>query len=50
MAELARRNATNLHAALIEQTQTGDARRAPTMAQVEDWVAQARNLGRGIEY
>ncbi|PKO21550.1 MAG: DUF4332 domain-containing protein [Chloroflexi bacterium HGW-Chloroflexi-1] len=50
VAELAKRNVANLHAALIEQTQVGDARRAPTLAQIEDWVAQAKNLGRGIEY
>ena len=50
VAELAKRKPANLHAALIEQTQAGDARRAPTLAQVEDWVAQAKALGRGIEY
>jgi len=50
VAELARRNAANLSAALTEQTQAGDARRAPTLAQVEDWIAQAKALGRGIEY
>ena len=28
----------------------GDARRAPALVQVEDWVKQAKALGRGIEY
>lgn len=50
VAELARRVPANLHAKLLEQTQAGDARRAPTLAQVEGWVSQANELGRGIEY
>jgi predicted flap endonuclease-1-like 5' DNA nuclease len=50
VAELAKRVPANLHAKLLEQTQAGDARRAPTLAQVEDWVGQAKALGRGIEY
>ena len=48
--ELAKRVPANLHAKLAEQTQKGDARRAPTLAQVEDWVKQAKELGRGVEY
>jgi predicted flap endonuclease-1-like 5' DNA nuclease len=50
VAELAKRVPANLLAKLLEQTQAGDARRAPTLAQVEDWVGQAKALGRGIEY
>jgi predicted flap endonuclease-1-like 5' DNA nuclease len=50
VAELAKRVPANLHAKLAEQAQKGDARRAPTLAQVEDWVKQAKELGRGIEY
>lgn len=50
VAELAKRVPANLHAKLLEQTQTGDARRAPTLAQVTDWITQAKDLGRGIEY
>jgi predicted flap endonuclease-1-like 5' DNA nuclease len=50
IAELAKRVPANLHAKLAEQAQKGDARRAPTLAQVEDWVKQAKELGRGIEY
>jgi predicted flap endonuclease-1-like 5' DNA nuclease len=50
VAELAKRVPANLHAKLAEQAQKGDARRAPTLSQVEDWVKQAKELGRGIEY
>ncbi len=50
VVELSRRVAANLHAKLVAQTQAGDARRAPTLAQVEDWVNQAKALGRIIEY
>jgi predicted flap endonuclease-1-like 5' DNA nuclease len=50
VAELAGRNATNLHAKLVEEVQSGLARRAPTLAQVQGWVAQAKSLGRGVEY
>ncbi|MCX7706596.1 MAG: DUF4332 domain-containing protein [Anaerolineae bacterium] len=50
VAELARRVPANLHAKLVEKTLAGDARRAPTLAQVEDWVRQAKELGRIIEY
>lgn len=50
VAELAKRVPANLHAKLVEQVKQGDARRAPTLAQVENWVAQAKALGRGIEY
>ena len=48
--ELSKRVPANLHTKLVEQTQTGDARRAPTLAQVEDWVKQAKALGRIVEY
>jgi len=50
VAEMAKRVPANLHAKLSEQAQKGDARRAPTLSQVEDWVKQAKALGRGIEY
>lgn len=50
VAELAKRVPANLHAKLVEQSQSGDARRAPTFAQVDDWIKQAKALGRGIEY
>jgi predicted flap endonuclease-1-like 5' DNA nuclease len=48
--ELSKRVPANLHAKLVEQTTAGDAQRAPTLAQVEDWVKQAKELGRGIEF
>lgn len=50
VVELSKRVPANLHAKLLEQTQTGDARRAPTLVQVEDWVQQAKELGRAVEY
>lgn len=50
VVELSRRVPANLHAKLVEQTLSGDARRAPTLAQVEDWVQQAKDLGRVVEY
>ena len=50
VAELAKRVPANLHAKLVQQSQSGDARRAPTLAQIEDWVRQAKALGRSIEY
>ncbi|MDQ1300157.1 MAG: hypothetical protein QG637_74 [Chloroflexota bacterium] len=50
VAELAKRIPANLYAKLAEQAQNGDARRAPTLSQVESWVKQAKELGRGIEY
>lgn len=50
VVELSRRVPANLHAKLVEFTQAGHARRAPTLAQVEDWVKQAKELGRIVEY
>ncbi len=50
IVELSKRVPENLLAKLVEQAQKGDARRAPTLAQVVDWVKQAKALGRGIEY
>lgn len=50
VAELAKRVPASLFAKLVEQAQQGDARRAPTLAQVEDWVKQAKGLSRAIEY
>ena len=50
IVELSRRVPANLHAKLVEQTLAGDARRAPTLAEVENWVQQAKDLGRKVEY
>ncbi len=49
--ELAQRNAENLHAKLVETNQEKKlVRRLPTQAQVSDWVAQAKDLPRVINY
>jgi hypothetical protein len=49
--ELAQRNATNLHAKLVEtNAETKLVRRLPTQKQVEDWVAQAKKMPRAINY
>ncbi len=50
VVELSRRVPANLLAKLIDLTQAGHARRAPTLAQVGDWVKQAKELGRIVEY
>lgn len=50
VAELAQRVPLNLYQKLAEQAHKGDARRTPTLTQVESWVKQAIELGRGIEY
>ena len=49
--ELAQRNATNLHAKLGEVNAVKEiVKRVPTLAEVEKWVAQAKELPRGVEY
>ena len=49
--ELAQRNATNLHAKLSEVNAAKEiVKRIPTQAQVEKWVAAAKELPRGVEY
>lgn len=49
--ELAQRNATNLHAKLVEtNAEKKLVRRLPTQKQVEDWVAQAKKMPRAINY
>lgn len=49
--ELARRNAANLYAKMVEaNNETRKVRRLPTENQVKDWVEQAKSLGRKIEY
>jgi len=50
VVELSKRVPENLLAKLVEQAKEGDALRTPTLAQVEDWIKQAKELGRGIEY
>ena len=49
--ELAQRNPANLYQALAETNQANElVRRLPTQAQVSDWVAQAKQLPRVIQY
>jgi predicted flap endonuclease-1-like 5' DNA nuclease len=49
--ELAQRNAENLYAKLVETNEEKKlVRRLPTQAQVSDWVAQAKDLPRVINY
>lgn len=51
VVELGTRNAANLHAKIAEvNEQKKLVRQLPTLASVEDWVAQAKELPRGIEY
>ena len=49
--ELATRNAANLHAKLEETNASMQlTQRSPTAAQVEDWVAQAKDLPKLLSY
>lgn len=49
--ELAQRNPENLHAAITKAIEDkGLVRRPPSAADVESWVAQAKELGRTITY
>ncbi len=51
VVELAGRRADNLLAKMAEVNSTvKTAKRLPVISQVEGWVAQAKELGRGIEY
>ena len=51
VAELARRNAENLHQKLVEVNGAMQrVRRLPTSAQVADWIQQAKSLPRVLEY
>ena len=49
--ELAQRNPVNLHATLIDVNQAKNlVRRLPSLSMVEDWVRQAKDLPRRMEY
>lgn len=52
VAELARRNAANLHAAFNKTLadRPNVVRRLPSESQVADWIEQAKALPRGVEY
>ncbi len=49
--ELAQRNAENLHAKMAEINEEKSlVRQLPALKSVEDWIAQAKELPRAIEY
>ncbi len=48
--ELASYAPGSLRVRLVEYVRSGEARRAPTLAQVQGWIAQAKRLDRAIEY
>jgi len=49
--ELAQRNAENLHAKMVEVNEAKNlVRQVPSASQVEDWVAQAKELPRVITH
>lgn len=51
VVELAQRNAVNLHSTLVDLNMASSiVRREPTLEQVEDWIEQAKNMPRKIEY
>lgn len=50
VAELARRNADNLYAKMVESAGDHFVRRLPRAADVADWIAQAKALPRMLEY
>ncbi|QLG88265.1 DUF4332 domain-containing protein [Chitinibacter bivalviorum] len=51
VAELARRNAANLADALAKTNEEKKlAGTTPSLAQVEKWIAEAKDLPRGVEY
>ncbi len=49
--ELAQRNAENLHAKMTEVNEDKNlVQKLPTAAQIQDWVSQAKDLPRAINY
>ena len=51
VAELAQRNAENLHAKLLEVNEKKNlVNRPPTLEAVKDWIDQAKALPRKVEY
>ncbi len=51
VVDLARRNAKNLYEKMVEvNAEKKKVRKLPTQSQVENWVAQAKNLPRVINY
>jgi predicted flap endonuclease-1-like 5' DNA nuclease len=51
VAELATRNADNLHAKILEVNKEKKlVRRPPTLDEITDWIKQAKKLPRKVEY
>lgn len=51
VVELAQRNTANLHEKLVEVNEAKNlSGRAPTVSEVEEWVAQAKNMPRVVTY
>lgn len=49
--ELAQRRADNLHAKMVEVNDERNlVKRVPALSQVEDWIAQAKEMPRVINY
>lgn len=49
--QLATRNADNLHAKMIEvNEEKHHVRKVPALSQIQDWIAQAKELPRTLEY
>ena len=51
VVELAQRNPENLHSTIVEVNASMElVRRTPSLEQVQDWIEQAKQLPRKIEY
>ena len=51
VVELARRNPTNLHEKILSVNKKKQlVRKAPSLNQIKDWIEQAKNLPRKVEY
>jgi predicted flap endonuclease-1-like 5' DNA nuclease len=51
VVELGKRKADNLYNKMVEVNEAkSKVRKLPTLAQVEDWIAQAKSLPRAIKY
>ena len=51
VVELAQRNPVNLHSTIVDVNAANElVRRTPSLEQVEDWIEQAKQLPRKVEY
>ena len=50
VVELAQRKPENLHKKLEDVAEENNVKRTPRLADVESWVAQAKEMGRAIHY